>query len=94
VSVVDRPGPARAGPGGPAGRRPRPVRARSWNRRWIRPGRPGSGAARPDLEGWWRMVVARQHGGGRDRGAAAPCKEPEWESDPLEEEDAISRYLT
>jgi hypothetical protein len=47
------------------------------------------------VEGWWRVVCARQHGGRRPRrGCAAVVSEPEWESEPLDVEDAISRYLT
>src|SRR6266511_1665763 len=35
------------------------------------------------VEAWWRVVFARQHG-----------EEPEWETEPLDVEDAITRYLT
>ena len=49
------------------------------------------------VEGWWRVVFARQHGGwrwGGDRGAAAPWLRARGESEPLDVEAAISRYLT
>jgi Family of unknown function (DUF6247) len=49
------------------------------------------------VEGWWRMVLVRRRGGWRWAVTEARLwrgEELEWESEPLDVEAAISRYLS